>query len=46
MPNEIETRRGTTVWDKHIYVDPRDSEVPRRFQFKLGAEDNQGRTRK
>ena len=31
MPNEIETRRGTTVWDKHIYVDPETRKFPADF---------------
>lgn len=31
MPNEIETRRGTTVWDKHIYVDPGTGKFPADF---------------
>ena len=31
MPNEIEARSGTTVWDKHIYVDPETGKFPAEF---------------
>jgi type III restriction enzyme len=31
MPNELETRKGTELWDKHLYVDPGSKKFPADF---------------